>query len=90
MDGGAANHRTRQRPWKRDTLLYKLGGLPKEVGHAWHFVKITGHKTRQPVNRNTVNFELLQAKPKDAQERAGQYLLRAFVASDQADTRWEM
>jgi hypothetical protein len=40
--------RTRQRPWKRDTLLHKLGAAHKEAGRAWSFVKITVPKPRQP------------------------------------------
>jgi hypothetical protein len=30
--------RTRQRPWKRDTLLHKLGAAHKEAGKAWGFL----------------------------------------------------
>ena len=80
----------RQRPWKRDTLLHKLGAAHKEAGRAWGFVKITVPKARQPVNRNTFKFELLKDKLQDAQERDGHYLLRAFRAGDQAGTLWEM
>jgi hypothetical protein len=82
--------RTRQRPWKRDTLLHKLGGAHKEAGQAWGFVKISVPAARQPVNRDTFQFELLQDKLKAAQERDGHYLLRAFRAGDQADTLWEL
>jgi transposase len=82
--------RTRQRPWKRDTLLHKLGAAHKEAGKAWGFVKITVPKARQPVNRDTFQFELLKDKLKDAQERDGHYLLRAFRAGDQAGTLWEL
>jgi hypothetical protein len=32
--------RTRQRPWKRDTLLHKPGAAHKEAGKAWHLVKM--------------------------------------------------
>ena len=70
--------RTRQRPWKRDTLLHKLGAAHKEAGRAWGFVKITVPKARQPVNRDTFQFELLKDKLKDAQQRDGHYLLRGF------------
>jgi len=82
--------RTRQRPWKRDTLLHKLGAAHKEAGKAWHFVKITVPKARQPVRRHTFKFELLKDKLQDAQERDGHYLLRAFGAGDQAGTLWEL
>jgi hypothetical protein len=85
-----ALRRTRQRPWKRDTLLHKLGAAHKEAGRAWRFVKITVPKARQPVNRDTFRFELLQNKLKDAQERDGHYLLRGFRAGDQAGTLWEL
>jgi len=82
--------RTRQRPWKRDTLLHKLGAAHKEAGKAWRFVKITVPKARQPVNRDTFKFELLKNKLQDAQERDGHYLLRGFRAGDQAGTLWEL
>ena len=82
--------RTRQRPWKRDTLLHKLGAVHKEAGRAWRFVKITVPKARQPVSRDTFKFELLKDKIKDAQERDGHYLLRGFRAGDQAGTLWEL
>jgi hypothetical protein len=82
--------RTRQRPWKRDTLLHKLGAAHKEAGKAWHFVKITVPQARQPVSRQTFKFALLKDKLQDAQDRDGHYLLRAFGAGDQAGTLWEM
>lgn len=81
--------RSRQRPWKRDTLLHKLGAAHKEAGKAWGFVKITVPKVRQPVNRDTFRFELLQDKLKDAEQRDGHYLLRGFAAGDQAAPLWE-
>ena len=55
-----ALRRTRQRPWKRDTLLHKLGAAHKEAGRAWGFVKITVPKARQPVHRDTFQLELLK------------------------------
>jgi len=82
--------RTRQRLWKRDTLLHKLGAAHKEAGNAWRFVKITVPTARQPVNRDTFKFELLKDKLQDAQERDGHYLLRAFRAGDQSGTLWEL
>jgi hypothetical protein len=82
--------RTRQRPWKRDTLLHKLGAAHKEAGQAWRFVKITVPKARQPVNRDTFKFELLKNKLQDAQERDGHYRLRGFGAGDPAGTLWEL
>ncbi len=81
--------RTRQRPWKRDTLLHKLGAAHKEAGKAWGFVKITVPKARQPVNRATFQFELLKEKLKEAQQRDGHYLLRGFGAGDQGGPLWE-
>jgi len=81
--------RTRERPWKRDTLIHKLGAAHKEAGKAWGFVKITVPKARQPVNRDTFQFRLLQDKLKEVQERAGHYLLRGFSAGDQAGPLWE-
>jgi transposase len=81
--------RTRKRPWKRDTLIHKLGAAHKEAGKAWGFVKIAVPKARQPVNRDTFKFELLKDKLKDAQERDGHYLLRGFSAGDQAGPLWE-
>ena len=47
-------------------------------------------KARQPVNRDTFQFELLKDKLQAAQERDGHYLLRAFGAGDQAATLWEL
>ena len=81
--------RTRQRPWKRDTLLHKLGAAHKEAGKAWGFVKITVPVARQPVNRHTFKFELLKDKLKAAEQRDGHYLLRGFSAGDQAAPLWE-
>ena len=81
--------RTRQRPWKRDTLLHKLGAAHKEAGKAWSFVKITVPKARQAVNRDTFQFELLQDKLQEAQQRDGHYLLRGFGAGDQGGPLWE-
>jgi hypothetical protein len=82
--------RTRQRPWKRDTLRHKLGAAHKEAGQAGRFVKITRPKARQPVNRDPFKFEWLKDKLKNAQERDGHYLLRGFRAGDQAGTLWEL
>jgi len=82
--------RTRQRLWKRDTLLLKLGAARKEAGKAWSFVKLTVPKPRESVNRQTFSFELLKNKLQDAEERDGHYLLRAFRAGDQAGTLWEL
>jgi hypothetical protein len=81
--------RSRQRPWKRDTLLHKLGAAHKETGKAWGFVTITVPRARQPVNRDTFAFELLKDKLKDAEQRDGHYLLRGFAAGDQAAPLWE-
>jgi hypothetical protein len=81
--------RTRERPWKRDTLLHKLGAAHQEAGKAWGFVKMTVPKARQPVNRDTFRFEVLKDKLKDAQQRDGHYLLRGFGAGDQAGPLWE-
>lgn len=81
--------RTRERAWKRDTLLHKLGAAHKEAGQAWRFVKITVPKPRQPVNRDTFQFELLKEKLQEAQDRDGHYLLRGFAAGDQAAPLWE-
>jgi hypothetical protein len=81
--------RTRQRPWKRDTLLHKLGAAHKEAGKAWGFVKITVPKARQPVNRDTFQFQVLKDKLKEAQQRDGHYLLRGFSAGKEAASLWE-
>jgi len=82
--------RTRQRPWKRDTLLHKLGAAHKEAGQAWRFVKITLPEARQPVTRDTFRFQLLKEKLQEAEDRDGHYLLRAFRAGNQAGTLWEL
>lgn len=84
-----ALRRPRRRPWKRDTLLHKLGAAHKEAGGAWRFVKITLPKTRQPVNRDSFKFELLKDQLKQAQERDGYTLLRAFGAGEAAAPLWE-
>ena len=81
--------RTRQRPWKRDTLLHKLGAAHKTAGAVWGFVQITLPKAREPVNRDTFQFALVQDKLRDAEARDGHYLLRAFRAGDQAGPLWE-
>ena len=56
------------------------------LGQAWGFVKITAPAARQPVNRDTSQFELLQDKLQDAEDRDGHYLLRGFGAGDPAGT----
>jgi hypothetical protein len=81
--------RTRQRPWKRDTLLHKLGAAHKEAGKAWGFVRITVPAARQPVNRDTFKFQLLKDKLQAAEQRDGHYLLRGFNAGEQAAPLWE-
>jgi transposase len=81
--------RSRQRPWKRDTLLHKLGAAHKEAGAAWRFVKITVPTTRQPVNRQSFRFELLKDKLREAEERDGHYLLRGFKAGAEGGALWE-
>jgi hypothetical protein len=81
--------RARERPWKRDTLLHKLGAAHKEAGSAWRFVKITVPKAREPVRRDTFKFELLKDKLNDAEERDGHYLLRGFNAGEEAGPMWE-
>jgi hypothetical protein len=85
-----ALRRTRARPWKRDTLLEKLGAARKEAGRAWGFVKIQKPKAKQPVNRQTFAFELLKDKLEAAELRDGHYLLRAFQAGEQAGSLWSM
>ena len=82
--------RTRERPWKRDTLLHKLGAAHKEAGRAWSFVKINVPAARQPVNPDTFKFQLCKDKLQDAEDRDGHYLLRGFRAGDHAGTLWEM
>ena len=84
-----ALRRPRQRPWKRDTLLHKLGAAHKAAGGAWRFVKITLPKVRQPVSLDTFRFELLKDKLQQAQQRDGYTLLRGFGVGDQAVPLWE-
>jgi transposase len=84
-----ALRRTRQRAWKRDTLLHKLGAAHKEAGKAWGFVEIKTPKAREAVNRDTFAFKVLKDKLKEAQDRDGHYLLRGFNAGDQAAPMWQ-
>jgi hypothetical protein len=81
--------RARRRPWKRDTLLHKLGAAHKTAGKAWRFVQITLPAARQPVNRDTFRFLLLKDKLREAEARDGHYLLRGFKAGDTAGPLWE-
>ena len=81
--------RTRQRPWKRDTLLHKLGAAHKTAGKAWSFIAITLPAAGEPVNRDTFSFTLLKDKLREAQARDGHYLLRGFRAGDAAGPLWE-
>jgi hypothetical protein len=81
--------RTRQRPWKRDTLLHKLGAAHQEAGKAWGFVTLTVPAARQPVNRDTFKFQLHKDKLQTAEQRDGHYLLRGFSAGEQAAPLWE-
>ena len=81
--------RTRQRHWKRDTLLHKLGAAHKTAGKAWSFVQITVPAAGQPVNRDTFCFTLLKDKLREAERRDGHYLLRSFRAGDTAGPLWE-
>lgn len=84
-----ALRRTRQRPWKRDTLLHKLGAAHKTAGKAWSFVALTLPAADEPVNRATFRFALLKDKLREAQLRDGHYLLRGFRAGDAAGPLWE-
>jgi len=84
-----AVRRPRERPWKRDTLLLKLGAARKEAGRAWAFVKVTVPKARQPVRRDTFQFQLRKEQLAAAELRDGHYLLRGYRAGDQAGTLWE-
>lgn len=81
--------RTRQRHWKRDTLLHKLGAAHKTAGKAWSFVERSLPTARQPVNRDTFRFTLLKEKLREAEARDGHYLLRGFRAGDTAGPLWE-
>ena len=81
--------RTRKRPWKRDTLLFKLGAARKAAGRAWSFVELVLPTARQPVNRDTFRFALLKPKLSEAEARDGHYLLRGFHAGDGAGPLWE-
>ena len=81
--------RTRERPWKRDTLLHKLGAAHKTAGKAWSFVALTLPAAGAPVNRDTFGFTLLKAKLREAEARDGHYLLRGFRAGDAAGPLWE-
>jgi hypothetical protein len=84
-----ALRRPRQRPWKRDTLIHKLGATHKTAGKAWHFVQITVPPAGQPVQRDTFRFTLLKDKLREAEARDGHYLLRGFQAGDKAGPLWE-
>ena len=81
--------RTRKRPWKRDTLLLKLGAARKAAGRAWSFVELVLPAARQSVNRDTFRFALLKPKLREAEARDGHYLLRGFRAGDGAGPLWE-
>ncbi|MEK7717008.1 MAG: IS1634 family transposase [Pseudomonadota bacterium] len=81
--------RTRERPWKRDTLLHKLGAAHKTAGRAWSFVALTLPAAGEPVNRDTFRFALLKDKLREAEARDGHYLLRGFRAGDAAGPLWE-
>ena len=85
-----ALRRTRERAWKRDTLLEKLGAARQAAGRAWSFVKIQKPKAGQAVNRETFRFELLKEKLQDAELRDGHYLLRGFQAGEEAGALWTM
>ena len=84
-----ALRRVRQRPWKGDTLLHKLGAAHKEAGGAWRFVKLTLPTARQSVRPDTFKFALLKDALKHAPARDGYTLLRAFRDGDQAAPLWE-
>lgn len=85
-----ALRRARERSWKRDTLLLKLGAARKEAGRAWNFVQITLPKAGEEVNPTTFSFQLLKDKLKAAELSDGHYLLRCFRAGDQGGTLWEI
>ena len=84
-----ALRRPRPRPWKRDTLLHKLGAAHHAAGGAWRFVKITLPRARQRVTPATFKFELLKDALQEAETRDGYTLLRAFGAGDHAAPLWE-
>jgi len=76
--------RPRERPWKRDTLLLKLGAARKTASKAWSFVELTMPAARQPVNHDTFRFARLKDKLRDAEARDGHYLRRGFRAGNAA------
>jgi hypothetical protein len=45
---------------------------------------------RQPVNRDTFQFQLLKDRLQDAEGPHGYYLLRAFRTGDQAGSLWDL
>lgn len=73
------NRLKRNRKIKRDELIRKVAVLRKEAGRIASFVKVHEPGPDQPVNRQTFTCAFDRAGWKQAMERDGCYILRAYV-----------
>jgi transposase len=75
-------NRLKRRNVKRDTLLERVAVLRKEAGRIASFVDIHKPSADEPVNRTTFRCTFDRAAWKQAMQRDGCYLLRAYLPWD--------
>ncbi len=72
----------------RDQLLLRIGAAKSEAGRAFGYVKIQIPDARQPVTRESFQFQVDKAKLKEAELRDGHYLLRSNLSDGDPSVLW--
>jgi hypothetical protein len=81
-------HELQRQTLSRDELLLKLGAAKKAAGRAYGLVRIQVPATDQPVTADTFAFALNRKKLRQVRRRAGRYLLRSNLTSDDPVQLW--
>lgn len=74
----------------RDQLLLRIGGVKKEAGRAFGFVKIQLPNKDQAVTRDSFRFQLDKDRLKQAEHRDGYYLLRSNLTAEDPAVIWKL
>jgi hypothetical protein len=72
----------------RDQLLLRLGAAKTEAGRAFGYVKIQIPDARQPLTRESFQFQVDRNKLHEAELRDGHYLLRSNLAGGDPTVLW--